>query len=257
MKAVILAGGLGTRLSEETAVKPKPMVEIGRMPILWHIMKIYSAYGVNDFVILCGYKGHIIKEFFHTYVMRCASVRFDLQAGTMDVLDDAHEPWKVTLVDTGDTTMTGGRIRRARDHIGDETFFLTYGDGVCDIDISKLLEFHRSHNSQVTLTAVQPEGRFGAITLGPNQDTITEFVEKPEGDKAWINGGYFVVEPEAIDQIAGDSTSWEQEPLRAIAASGNLCAFRHEGFWHPMDTLRDKSHLESLWLAGQAPWKVW
>ena len=256
MKAVILAGGLGTRLSEETAVKPKPMVEIGGMPILWHIMKTYAAHGVEDFVVLCGYRGHVIKEFFAGYAARRASVRFDLASGEMEVLGSAREPWTVTLVDTGERTMTGGRIRRAREHIGDETFFLTYGDGVSDVDLSALLAQHRADGAEVTMTAVQPPGRFGALTLAPGQTRVEAFEEKPEGDRAWINGGYFCVEPSAIDRIDGDDTSWEQEPLRRIAASGQLGAFQHGGFWHPMDTLRDKNHLESLWDAGRAPWRV-
>ncbi|MFK7997000.1 MAG: glucose-1-phosphate cytidylyltransferase [Granulosicoccus sp.] len=258
MKAVILAGGLGTRISEETAVKPKPMVEIGNMPILWHIMKTYSAHGVNDFVVLCGYKGHVIKDFFQSYHMRQSTVRFDLAAGSMQLMDASSEPWTVTLVDTGEKTMTGGRIKRARKYLDDdEPFFLTYGDGVCDVDITALAAFHATQKSLVTLTAVQPEGRFGALTLSRDQEKITDFVEKPNGDKAWINGGYFVVDPAAIDYIADDETSWEQEPLRRIATDGALSAFRHSGFWHPMDTLRDKNHLESLWASGSAPWKVW
>ena len=256
MKAVILAGGLGTRLSEETAVKPKPMVEIGGMPILWHIMKTYAAHGVDDFVVLCGYRGHVIKEFFASYAARRSSVRFDLGSGAMEILDAPAEPWTVTLVDTGEDTMTGGRIRRAREHIGDETFFLTYGDGVSDVDLTALLAQHRREGAEVTLTAVQPPGRFGALTLAPGQTRVESFEEKPEGDRAWINGGYFCVEPAAIDRIDGDATSWEQEPLRRIAAAGGLGAFQHTGFWHPMDTLRDKNHLESLWDSGRAPWRV-
>lgn len=256
MKAVILAGGLGTRLSEETSVKPKPMVEIGGMPILWHIMKTYAAHGVDDFVVLCGYRGHVIKEFFAGYAARRSSVRFDLASGAMEILDAPAEPWTVTLVDTGEHTMTGGRIRRAREHIGDETFFLTYGDGVSDVDLSALREQHRREGAEVTLTAVQPPGRFGALTLARGQTRVEAFEEKPEGDRAWINGGYFCVEPAAIDRIDGDETSWEQEPLRRIAAAGALGAFQHTGFWHPMDTLRDRNHLESLWDSGRAPWRV-
>ena len=256
MKAVILAGGLGTRLSEETAVKPKPMVEIGGMPILWHIMKTYAAHGVDDFVVLCGYRGHVIKEFFAGYAARRSSVRFDLAKGSMEVLDAPAEPWTVTLVDTGETTMTGGRIRRAREHIGDGTFFLTYGDGVSDVDLTALLEQHRRDGAQVTMTAVQPPGRFGALTLGRGQTRVEAFEEKPEGDRAWINGGYFCVEASAIDEIDGDDTSWEREPLKRIASNGRLGAFQHGGFWHPMDTLRDRNHLESLWESGAAPWRV-
>ena len=257
MKAVILAGGLGTRISEETALKPKPMVEIGQMPILWHIMKIYAAHGVEDFVILCGYKGHVIKEFFRDYAVRSSTVRFDLRAGTATLLESAVEPWRVTLVDTGEDTMTGGRIRRAREHIGDATFFLTYGDGVSDVDLGAVLEVHRRDRALVTLTAVQPPGRFGVLSLEPGESRIGRFTEKPVGDGAWINGGYFVVEPEAIDAIDGDETMWEHAPLARVADEGRLSAHRHDGFWHPMDTLRDKHHLESLWSAREAPWRRW
>lgn len=257
MKAVILAGGLGTRISEETSIRPKPMVEIGAMPILWHIMKIYSSYDINDFVVLCGYKGHVIKEFFQQYLMRCSTVRFDLAEGHMEILDSTRENWRITLVDTGDSTMTGGRIKRARDYIGDDTFCLTYGDGVCDVNVSELVDFHRKKNATVTLTAVQPEGRFGAINLAADQSQVLAFEEKPEGDNAWINGGYFIVEPEAIDQIADDDTSWEREPLSNIAKANGLFAYKHNGFWHPMDTLRDKNHLANLWQKNNAPWKVW
>lgn len=257
MKAVILAGGLGTRLSEETAIKPKPMVEIGDMPIIWHIMKIYAHYGVDDFVILCGYRGHVIKEFFRSYSMRCTSVRFDLRCGSMDILGAVPEPWTVTLVDTGEETMTGGRIRRAREYIGDGTFFLTYGDGVSDVDLSALAAQHRAEGNQVTLTAVQPPGRFGALTLAEGDNQVSDFTEKPHGDRAWINGGYFCVEPSAIDFIDSDATSWEKAPLSRIATAGKLAAYKHTGFWHPMDTLRDKHHLEALWHDGVAPWKVW
>ncbi len=257
MKAVILAGGLGTRISEETALRPKPMVEIGQMPILWHIMKIYAAHGVDDFVILCGYKGHVIKEFFRDYAMRRSTVRFDIASGTQTLLDGKAEPWRVTLVDTGDDTMTGGRIRRAREHIGDAAFFLTYGDGVSDVDLAALERAHRSDAAMVTLTAVQPPGRFGVLSLEPDESRISAFREKPDGDGAWINGGYFVVEPDAIDLIDGDATSWEQEPLARVAELGRLSAHRHAGFWHPMDTLRDKHYLESLWSSGDAPWRSW
>ena len=255
MKAVILAGGLGTRLSEETALRPKPMVEIGQMPILWHIMKTYAAQGVEDFVILCGYKGHVIKEFFRDYAMRRSTVRIDTASGELTLLDGTAERWRVTLVDTGEETMTGGRIRRARRHIGDAPFFLTYGDGVCDVDLEGLEAVHRADGALVTLTAVQPPGRFGVLTLEPGDTRIERFTEKPDGDGAWINGGYFLVEPEAIDRIDGDATAWEQEPLARIAAEGRLSAYRHSGFWHPMDTLRDKHHLESLWREGKAPWR--
>lgn len=257
MKAVILAGGLGTRISEETSIRPKPMVEIGGMPIIWHIMKTYSHYGVNEFIVLCGYKGHMIKEFFADYAMRASSVEIDLSDGSMKLLDPIREPWKVTLVDTGESTMTGGRIKRARPYIGDDTFLLTYGDGVSNVDIDALVQAHKEEDSLVTLTAVQPPGRFGALSLGESQTRVSRFLEKPEGDGAWINGGYFAVEPEAIDYIDGDEISWEQEPLSSIADQGKLCAYKHNGFWQPMDTLRDKHYLESLWKDRAAPWKVW
>ncbi len=257
MKAVILAGGLGTRISEETSIRPKPMVEVGSMPIIWHIMKTYAEYGVTDFVLLCGYKSHVIKDYFINYAMRSSSVEVDLANGAVKLLDPVREPWKITMVDTGESTMTGGRIKRARAHIGNETFFLTYGDGVSDVDLSKLLETHRTDKSLVTLTAVQPPGRFGTLSLGNEQTKVNSFLEKPQGDGAWINGGYFVVEPAAIDYIAGDDTSWEQDPLMTIANEQQLSAYKHSGFWQPMDTLRDKQYLESLWNEGRAPWKVW
>lgn len=257
MKAVILAGGLGTRISEETSVRPKPMVEIGSMPIIWHIMKTYSHYGINEFILLCGYKGYVIKDFFVNYAIRSSSVEVDLALGSMKLLDPASEPWKITIVDTGETTMTGGRIRMAKDYIGDETFLLTYGDGVSDVNIGALLDTHRADNSMVTLTAVQPPGRFGTLTLGDKQTKVSNFLEKPQGDGAWINGGYFAVEPEAIDFIEGKETSWEQEPLMRIAQENQLSAYKHTGFWQPMDTLRDKRYLESLWNEGVAPWKIW
>lgn len=257
MKAVILAGGLGTRISEETNIRPKPMVEIGGMPIIWHIMKTYSHFGVHEFVVLCGYKGHMIKDFFANYARRASSVEIDLNDGSMKLLDPVREPWKVTLVDTGESTMTGGRIKRAKPYIGDETFLLTYGDGVSNVNIDDLIATHRKDDSLVTLTAVQPPGRFGALALGESQTKVTQFLEKPEGDGAWINGGYFAVEPEAIDYIDGDSISWEQEPLSGIAHQGKLSAYKHRGFWQPMDTLRDKQYLESLWSDRSAPWKVW
>ena len=257
MKAVILAGGLGTRISEETSIRPKPMVEVGSMPIIWHIMKTYAEYGVTDFVLLCGYKSHVIKDYFINYAMRSSSVEVDLANGAVKLLDPVREPWKITMVDTGESTMTGGRIKRARAHIGNETFFLTYGDGVSDVDLSKLLETHRTDKSLVTLTAVQPPGRFGTLSLGNEQTKVNSFLEKPQGDGAWINGGYFVVEPAAIDYIAGDDTSWEQDPLMTIANEQQLSAYKHSGFWQPMDTLRDKQYLESLWNEDRAPWKVW
>ncbi|MDZ7925386.1 MAG: glucose-1-phosphate cytidylyltransferase [Marinagarivorans sp.] len=257
MKAVILAGGLGTRLSEETSIKPKPMVEVGGMPILWHIMKSYSYYGVNEFIICCGYKGHVIKEFFSNYVLRTANVTFDMVNNTMTVHDAVTEPWKVTLVDTGENTLTGGRLKRVRPFLGDDTFCFTYGDGVSDIDIGALIDFHKSQGNKATLTAVQPPGRFGAIVLGPKDSKIHSFYEKPTGDGAWINGGYFVLEPSVIDYIADDSTTWEQEPMKLLAQDGELNAFKHTGFWQPMDTLRDKMYLEDIWISGKAPWKKW
>ena len=257
MKVVLLAGGLGTRLTEETSVRPKPMVEIGGLPIMWHIMKIYSAHGINDFVICCGYKGYVIKEYFASYFLRRADLTFDLAANRMTVHCGNAEPWRVTVVDTGDRTMTGGRIRRVRDYIGDETFCLTYGDGVSDINISKLIGFHREQGAIATLTAVQPAGRFGALSLPPGENTVAHFKEKGDQEAAWINGGFFVLEPEVLDFIAGDDTVWEEEPLQRLAHQGQLAAYRHTGFWQPMDTLRDKELLESLWNSGKAPWKVW
>ncbi|MBD1866244.1 glucose-1-phosphate cytidylyltransferase [Oculatella sp. FACHB-28] len=257
MKAVILAGGLGTRLSEETSIKPKPMVEIGGQPVLWHIMKSYSAYGINDFIICCGYKGYVIKEYFANYFLRMSDVTFDMRFNQMNVHNGNAEPWRVTLVDTGESTMTGGRLRRVREHIGNEAFCFTYGDGVSNINIGELIEFHKSEKTLATLTATQPPGRFGAISLGQEQTKITSFHEKPGGDGAWINGGYFVLEPDVIDYIADDSTVWEQEPLQKLAHDEQLSAFKHSGFWQPMDTLKDKNYLEGLWKSGSAPWKVW
>ncbi|MCS6887575.1 MAG: glucose-1-phosphate cytidylyltransferase [Chloroflexus sp.] len=257
MKAVILAGGYGTRISEESAVRPKPMVEIGGRPILWHIMKIYSAHGINEFIICCGYKGHMIKEYFANYYLHHADVTFDMRANRMTVHQTQIEPWHVTLVDTGENTMTGGRIKRIQPYIGNETFCLTYGDGVSDVDIRALIAYHREQRVTATLTAVQPPGRFGAFTLGEDQTLIESFKEKPSGDGAYINGGFFVVEPAAFDLIAGDDTVWEREPLEQLARSGQLAAYRHHGFWHPMDTLRDKHYLEGLWQSGHAPWKIW
>ena len=256
-KAVILAGGLGTRLAEETGVKPKPMVEIGERPILWHIMKIYSAYGVNDFVVCCGYKGHLIKEYFANYYLHASDVTFDLRDQGLTVHSNGCEPWRVTLVDTGEQTMTGGRLKRVRDFVGDGTFFLTYGDGVSDVNVRALYDFHREQGRAATLTAVKPPGRFGAFKLAEGQTEIAHFREKPDGDGAWINGGFFVLEPEAIDYVDGDATVWEREPMEGLAEDGQLSAFRHGGFWHPMDTLRDKTTLEDLWASGDAPWKVW
>jgi glucose-1-phosphate cytidylyltransferase len=261
MKAVILAGGFGTRISEESAIRPKPMIEIGGRPILWHVMKIYSAHGINDFIICCGYKGHVIKEYFANYALHASDVTFDFRGGATCIHENAAEPWTVTLVDTGEHTMTGGRIKRVAKYIGDETFCLTYGDGVGDVDITRLIEFHRRQRGWATLTAVQPAGRFGAFTLEHNQSRIASFREKPKGDRhgdgAWVNGGFFVVEPRALDCIDGDGTTWEREPLERLAHDGMLNAFRHDGFWQPMDTLRDKNVLEELWQGGSPPWKVW
>lgn len=257
MKAVILAGGYGTRISEETGVKPKPMVEIGDKPILWHIMKIYAAHGIKDFIICLGYKGYIIKEYFANYLLYMSDITFDLKKNKMDVHQNESEPWKVTLVDTGENTMTGGRLKRVREYIGDGTFCLTYGDGVTDVNITELINFHKNQNSHATLTAVQSPGRFGAFRLERNQTKISAFKEKPEGDGAWINGGFFVLDPKIFDFIEGDSTVWEREPIESLAKNGLLSAYRHEGFWHPMDTLRDKEVLEKLWEGGQAPWKIW
>lgn len=257
MKAVILAGGLGTRLSEETNIKPKPMVEIGGRPVLWHIMKIYSTYGVNDFIICCGYKGYVIKEYFANYFLHMSDVTFDMRFNQMSVHCGYAEPWRVTLVDTGDSSMTGGRLKRVKEHIGNETFCFTYGDGVSNVNIKELVDFHKEQKTLATLTATKPPGRFGAISLAQEQTKITSFQEKPEGDGAWINGGYFVLEPEVIDLIADDSTVWEQEPLIKLAHLEQLSAYKHGGFWQPMDTLRDKNYLEKLWSSGNAPWKVW
>ena len=257
MKAVILAGGLGTRLSEETTIKPKPMVEIGGRPILWHIMKTYSAYGINDFIICCGYKGYIIKEYFANYFLHMSDVTFDMRFNQMNVHSGYAEPWRVTLVDTGENSMTGGRLKRVREHIGNETFCFTYGDGVSSVNIKELIEFHKEQKTLGTLTATRPAGRFGALSLGEEQDKIISFREKQDGEGAWINGGYFVLEPEVIDYIAGDSTVWEKEPLEKLADSGQLSAYKHPGFWQPMDTLRDKTYLEELWKSDKAPWKVW
>lgn len=257
MKAVILAGGFGTRLSEETGIRPKPMVEIGERPILWHIMKIYSSHGINDFVVCCGYKAHVIKEYFSSYFLQMSDITFDLKSNKMVVHHARIEPWCVTLIDTGLNTMTGGRLKRVRKYLDNETFCFTYGDGVSDVDISGLIDFHRCQNVLATLTAVQPEGRFGAFNLCEGEVRIQSFREKPKGDGASVNGGFFVLEPKVIDYIKGDNTSWEREPLERLAQEGNLAAYRHSGFWHPVDTLRDKNALEALWQSNQAPWKVW
>ncbi len=256
MKAVILAGGLGTRLSEETSLKPKPMVEIGGKPILWHIMKIYSSHGINDFIICCGYKGYVIKEYFANYFLHQSDVTFCMKENRMDVHQKRAEPWTVTLVDTGDESMTGGRLKRVKQYVqDDEAFCFTYGDGVADIDISASIEFHRQHGKSATLTGSFPPGRFGALDIQNNQ--VMEFKEKPKGDGAMINAGFFVLSPKVIDLIEGDSTVWEQEPLMNLAQQGQLMAYPHHGFWQPMDTLRDKVHLEKLWQNGDAPWKSW
>lgn len=255
MKAIILAGGFGTRISEESIVRPKPMVEIGGMPILWHIMKIYSAYGINDFIICCGYKGYMIKEFFSNYFLRICDITLDLKNNKMEVHQNDVEPWRVTLIDTGEKTMTGGRLRKVGQYVRNETFCLTYGDGVSDINIKELIDFHKKEKTLATLTAVQPPGRFGIITLRGNK--VTNFREKPHEDGAWINGGFFVLQPEVIDYIEDDFTVWEQEPLRRLSQDGMLSAYTHYGFWQPMDTLRDKNVLEELWQSGKALWKVW
>jgi len=255
MKAVILAGGIGTRISEESHLRPKPMIEIGGKPILWHIMKIYSSHGVNDFVICCGYKGYLIKEYFANYYLHTSDVIFDMVSNRMEVLQNSAEPWKVTLVDTGESTMTGGRLRRVRGLLGDDPFCFTYGDGLSNVDIRTLVEFHRTQKRLATLTAVQPPGRFGALDIAEN--LITRFDEKPLGDVGWINGGFFVLSPQVIDYIEGDQSIWEREPLERLAREGQLAAFLHRDFWHPMDTMRDRMHLESLWESGNAPWKTW
>jgi glucose-1-phosphate cytidylyltransferase len=255
MKAVILAGGLGTRISEETSVRPKPMVEIGGRPVLWHILKIFSHHGINDFVICLGYRGYLIKEYFANYFLHSSDVTFDLANNQIEVHQRSAEPWRVTLVDTGEKTMTGGRLKRVANYIGDGPFCFTYGDGVADVDIRALVAFHREQGRLATVTAVQPPGRFGAIDLDGN--AITRFSEKPIGDGSWINGGFFVLEKAAIDTVQGDDTVWEREPLEQLASAGQLAAFRHAGFFQPMDTLRDKVRLEELWAGGNAPWKKW
>jgi glucose-1-phosphate cytidylyltransferase len=257
MKAVILAGGLGTRISEETHLKPKPMIEIGGMPILWHIMKIYSHYGINDFVICCGYKGYIIKEYFANYFLHMSDITFDLANNSMEVHQLKAEPWKVTLVDTGNETMTGGRLKRVAPYLTpNESFCLTYGDGVSDVNIGDLVAFHEAHGLQATITATYPPGRFGALDILDN-NKVASFKEKPKGDGGMINGGFFVLSPKVIHLVDGDHTLWEREPLENLAEGGQLAAFQHPGFWQPMDTLRDKTYLEELWASGSAPWKVW
>jgi len=256
MKAVILAGGLGTRLSEETSVRPKPMVEVGGKPILWHIMKMYSAHGINDFIICCGYKGYLIKEYFANYFLHSSDVTFNMRANTMEVHDKRAEDWNVTLVDTGDSSMTGGRLRRVADYVrNEEAFCFTYGDGVGDVDISATIAFHKQHGKAATLTATYPPGRFGALDIKQHQ--VLNFKEKPKGDGAMINGGFFVLSPQVLEYLVDDSTVWEQEPLMGLAADGQLMAHEHQGFWQPMDTLHDKNLLEKLWQTGKAPWKSW
>ena len=256
MKAVILAGGLGTRISEETHLKPKPMIEIGGKPILWHIMKIYSAHGVNDFVICCGYRGYVIKEYFANYFLHTSDITFDMASNSMEVHRRHAEPWRVTVVDTGEGTMTGGRLKRVADYLkNEEAFCFTYGDGVADVNIGAAIRFHQSHGKQATVTAVQPPGRYGALQM--DGEIVAGFAEKPRGDGGLINGGFFVLSPRCIERIAGDAVSWEVEPLSGLAADGELMAYAHQGFWQPMDTLREKNQLEELWASGRAPWKVW
>ena len=255
-KVVILAGGLGTRISEESQLRPKPMIEIGGRPILWHIMKIYTHFGFTDFVICVGYRGYMIKEYFANYVLHSSDVTIDAATGAIEFHQKAREPWRVTLVDTGADTMTGGRVKRVRSYLDpDETFFMTYGDGVANVDIGALLAFHKSHGKAATLTSVVPPGRYGALEL--EGDIVGRFIEKPPGDNAWINGGFFALEPSVLDRIAADETPFEGEPLTGLARDGELMSFRHGGFWQPMDTLREKNHLEELWATGHAPWKVW
>ncbi|HEY2141470.1 MAG TPA: glucose-1-phosphate cytidylyltransferase [Solirubrobacteraceae bacterium] len=255
MKAVILAGGFGSRLSEETAVRPKPMVEIGGKPILWHIMKIYAAHGIEDFVICLGYKGYLIKEFFANYYLHTCDVSFDLAKGGMEIHRSATEPWRVTLVDTGEQSMTGGRLRRVLPYVGEEDFCFTYGDGLADVDVTALVAFHREQGTLATVTAVQPPGRFGALDV--DGERVRSFEEKPRGDGGWTNGGFFVLSPQIADYLDGDHIVWEQEPMRRLAREGQMASYRHEGFWQAMDTLRDRHHLEELWDSGQAPWRAW
>lgn len=254
MQAVILAGGLGTRISEESASRPKPLIEIGGRPIIWHIMKIYSFFGITNFIVCCGYKGYLIKEYFANYFLHMSDVTIDIGANSIEVHERKAEPWRVTLVDTGELTRTGGRIKRVAPYIKGD-FCMTYGDGVASVDIARLIDFHKSHGKAATITAVQPPGRFGSLQL--EDTTVTAFVEKPVGDGGWINGGFFVLSPSVIERIDGDETDWERRPLESLAADGELAAFFHVGFWRPMDTLRDKNHLETLWESGKAPWKVW
>lgn len=255
MKTVILAGGLGTRISEESHLKPKPMIEIGGKPILWHLMKIYSHYGINDFIICLGYKGYVIKEYFANYFLHMSDVTFDMEHNRMEVHEKNAEPWRVTLIDTGHDTLTGGRLKRVRDYVGEETFCFTYGDGLADIDINALINFHHAQGKAATVTAIQPPGRYGALNIHGN--AVHNFQEKPAGDGAWINGGFFVLEPSIFEYVEGDLTSWESNPLQRLAAENQLTAYQHSGFWQAMDTLRDKMHLEELWSSRNPPWKVW
>jgi glucose-1-phosphate cytidylyltransferase len=256
VKAVILAGGLGTRISEETALRPKPMVEIGGYPILWHVMKIYAAHGISDFVICVGYKGYVIKEYFANYFLHMSNVTFDLQHNKMEVHQRFAEPWRITVVDTGDATQTGGRLRRVREYLGKDTFCFTYGDGLGDVNITNEIAQHRAHGVMATVTAVQPPGRYGALEINAARK-VTRFHEKPHGDGSWINGGFFILEPEVIDRISGDDTIWEREPMESLAGDQQLSAYYHNGFWQPMDTLREMKQLEHLWTSGKAPWKIW
>ena len=255
MKAVILAGGLGTRISEETSSKPKPLIEIGGMPILWHVMKIYSSYGINDFVICCGYKGYLIKEYFANYSLHMSDVTFDMKNDSIEVHHNSVEPWKVTLVDTGLETLTGGRLRRVKKYVDNETFCFTYGDGVGNVNISELIQFHKKNKKMGTITAVQPPGRWGTLEI--KNDDVIKFKEKPTGDENWINGGFFVLEPKIFDYLKNDSTVWEKEPLEKLSQERSLSAYKHNGFWHAVDTLRDKNYLEELWVSGKADWKTW
>jgi glucose-1-phosphate cytidylyltransferase len=255
MKCVILAGGYGTRISEESSIRPKPMIEVGGKPVLWHIMKHYSAHGINDFIICCGYKQYVIKEYFANYFLHNSDVTFDMSANKMEVHQNYNENWKVTLVDTGDATMTGGRLKRVARYLGDDDFCFTYGDGLSDVDLTGLLAFHRKHKKLATITSIQPPGRFGALLM--SGDKVMSFAEKPKGDGSWINGGFFVLSPKVINYINDDATIWERDPLERLAKDGELNAYRHTGFWQPMDTLRDKVYLEDLWSSGSAPWKSW
>ena len=255
MKAVILAGGLGTRISEESSIRPKPMIEIGGKPILWHVMKIYSAHGINDFVICLGYKGYMIKEYFANYFLHMSDVTIDMKQNKVEIHENNAEPWKITLVDTGESTMTGGRLKRVAKYLDDEDFCFTYGDGVGDVDMTRLIAFHKEQNTLATLTATQPPGRFGALNMDKHK--VISFQEKPQGDGGWINGGFFVLSPKVIDYIEDDTIIWERSPMERLAAKGQMTAYLHHGFWQPMDTLRDKVHLEELWASGKAPWKTW